>query len=181
MSSVCCVDEIIPCTICGLASKREICLILVCPEVMGWKMTRDGVSGQKKKSPFWLQFAVLHLFSTYGYLMLLRCRCTCTMVHEPLFTECVCVCVLVRVCVIWAWSSKFGLLLKRQGKVLPHVLVFSASIRVHFYTSLEIKTSPTVAVLYWNIAQATFAVGLFNEHEHPYWCHRHERSRKTPK
>lgn len=44
---------------CGLAYKCEMCLILVCPKVLGWG----------KNGPCWV--AVVNLFSAYGYLMLL--------------------------------------------------------------------------------------------------------------
>lgn len=44
--------------------------------------------------------------------------------------------------------------------MLHHVLVFSTAIRVHFYTSLEIKTR-----FYCNLY--LFVVGLFSQHQRP--------------
>lgn len=72
-NSGCQVGEITSSVIADLAYKGEICLILVCPEVLGWEKTRVMKSSPKnlQRPPCWLQFASVHLFCAYGYLMLL--------------------------------------------------------------------------------------------------------------
>lgn len=67
-SSGCNVDEITSFMNCGLAYKCEMCL----NSGLSWHsgLGNDQSRGiRPKKKGCWLQFAVVHLFSAYGYLM----------------------------------------------------------------------------------------------------------------